>query len=96
MDSWLVDAMSLTPRQTSNMLMLELMEGTGTSLSLQNDELVGTISFHTVKLKDKAIEQHKKDSSSRWKTWEVTDDFSLLTVLYDYGCKAQDGKAEVE
>jgi hypothetical protein len=77
-------------------MMVDLTVKSGTSLSLQNDACTGTISFISEKVKDKVIKQYKKESSSLWKAWEVTDSFDYLTVLYDYGFEEADGEVEAE
>jgi hypothetical protein len=51
----------------------------------QNGMPVGTISFGSSQLKDRAIKQHKRDGKSRWKNWAISDSFDHLTVLYNYG-----------
>jgi hypothetical protein len=89
-------AVDLTSPKHNNKRIVELTEKSGTSLSVQNEACLGTISFISETLKDKAIKQHSKEPSSLWKTWEVTDDFGYLTVLYDYGFEGEDGEAEVE
>jgi hypothetical protein len=63
---------------------------------VQNEACLGTISFLNEKVKDRAIKVYKKQSSSPWKDWDVTDDFGHLTVLYDYGFEGKEDEIEVE
>jgi hypothetical protein len=51
----------------------------------QNGMPVGTISFSSSQLKDKAIKKHNQDVRSRWKDWTTSDNFDHLTILYNYG-----------
>lgn len=56
------------------------------TFSLQNGQLVGTISFNDPKSKHEAIVRHEKDTdtTSIWSKWIVDDDFSGVTVLYQF------------
>ena len=79
------DTADLIPAAERPGLALETAE----TFAVHNGFPVGTISFASSKLKDEAIQRHKKDSTSEWKEWVLKDSFEYLTILYDYGDEAE-------
>ena len=69
--------------------LLSAIEWRRVTFAGQSGYPVGTISFDSKESKEAAIRRHRKDKSSPWNWWKLTDKFDYLTVLYDAGTETE-------